>query len=112
MVKSSATVRVRDTSGKVSTEAELEAESDADELLQDRIIEAIGDAVEGAIRDHKRAGIRLRNGEMDTSSWFRRIKSGIELQVMRLRSESPELRYDCWQSSACSNAPVGRRPVR
>jgi hypothetical protein len=55
-MKSSATVRVQDTSGKVSTEAELEAESDADELLQDRIIEAIGDAVEEAIRDHKRAG--------------------------------------------------------
>jgi hypothetical protein len=55
-MKSSATVRLRDASGKVSTEAELEAESDADELLQDRIIEAIGDAVEEAIRDHKRAG--------------------------------------------------------
>jgi len=30
--------------GKVPTKAELEAASDADELLQDRIVEAIGDA--------------------------------------------------------------------
>lgn len=40
----------------VPTRAELEAESVADELLQDRIIESIGDAVRAAIRDHKRAG--------------------------------------------------------
>jgi hypothetical protein len=43
-------------SDKVSTKAEREAESVADELLQDRIIEAIGDAVQAATRDHKRAG--------------------------------------------------------
>lgn len=42
--------------GKDPTKAELEAASDADELLQDRIVEAIGDAVQEAIRDHKRAG--------------------------------------------------------
>jgi len=41
---------------KVPTKAELEEESVADELLQDRILEAIGDAVQQAIRDHKRAG--------------------------------------------------------
>jgi hypothetical protein len=35
----------------VPTRAELEAESVADELLQDRIIESIGDAVRAAIRD-------------------------------------------------------------
>lgn len=33
-----------------------EAESVADELFQDRIVEAIGDTVQAAIRDHKRAG--------------------------------------------------------
>ena len=59
-------------SSKISTQAELEAEFNADELLQDRIIEAIGDAVQEAIRDHTSArGIRLRNGEMDALSWFR-----------------------------------------
>ena len=36
--------------------AELEAAADADEELQDRIVEAVGRAVEEAIRDHKRAG--------------------------------------------------------
>ena len=36
--------------------ASLDATRDADELLQDRIVEAIGDAVQEAIRDHKRAG--------------------------------------------------------
>jgi hypothetical protein len=41
---------------KDPSKAELEAASDADELLQDRIVEAIGDAVQEAIRDHKRAG--------------------------------------------------------
>jgi hypothetical protein len=40
----------------VSTKAELEAASVADELLQDRILDAIGDSVQEAIRDHKRAG--------------------------------------------------------
>jgi hypothetical protein len=30
--------------------------SDVDELLQDRIVEAIGGAVQEAIRDNKRAG--------------------------------------------------------
>jgi len=43
-------------SDKAPTKAELEAESAADELLQSRILEAIGDAVQEAIRDHKRAG--------------------------------------------------------
>lgn len=41
--------------------------SDADELLQDRIVEAIGDAVQEAIRDHKRAGnsiAELREGRV------------------------------------------------
>jgi hypothetical protein len=41
---------------KTPTKAELEAESAADEELQDRIVEAAGRAVEDAIRDHKRAG--------------------------------------------------------
>jgi hypothetical protein len=41
---------------KNPSKAELEAASDADELLQDRIVEAIGDAVQEAIRDHKRVG--------------------------------------------------------
>ena len=41
---------------KVPTKIGLEAESVVDELLQDRIVEAIGDAVQAAIRDHKRAG--------------------------------------------------------
>ena len=35
--------------------AKLEAAADADEELQDRIVEAAGRAVEEAIRDHKRA---------------------------------------------------------
>jgi len=43
-------------SDKVPTKAKLEAASVADELLQDRILDAIGDAVQEAIRDHKRAG--------------------------------------------------------
>src|SRR5665213_3711823 len=43
-------------SDDVPTKAELEAASVADELLQDRILDAIGDAVQEAIRDHKRAG--------------------------------------------------------
>jgi hypothetical protein len=44
--------------GKVPTKIESEsaADADADDLLQDRIVEAIGDAVQEAIRDHKRAG--------------------------------------------------------
>jgi hypothetical protein len=46
----------QDMNGKFSTEAELEVASGANELLQDRIVEAIGDAVQEAIRDHKRAG--------------------------------------------------------
>lgn len=43
-------------SDKKPTKAELEAESAADEELQDRIAEAAGRAIEDAIRDHKRAG--------------------------------------------------------
>jgi hypothetical protein len=46
----------RNMSDKTPTKAELEAESAADELLQDRIVEAAGRAVQEAIRDHKRAG--------------------------------------------------------
>ena len=42
--------------GKVPTKIESESAADADDLLQDRIVEAIGDAVQEAIRDHKRAG--------------------------------------------------------
>jgi len=42
--------------GTIPTKAELEAASDADDLLLDRIVEAVGDAVQEAIRDHKRAG--------------------------------------------------------
>jgi hypothetical protein len=42
--------------GKVQTKPESEPAADADDLLQDRIVEAIGDAVQEAIRDHKRAG--------------------------------------------------------
>ncbi len=34
----------------------LEAESVADDLRQDRIVEAIGDTDQAAIRDHKQAG--------------------------------------------------------
>jgi hypothetical protein len=54
-------------SDKVPTSAELEAASVADELLQDRIVDAIGDAVQEAIRDHKRAGnpiAELRDGQV------------------------------------------------
>ena len=40
----------------IPTKAGLEAESAADELVHDRIVEAAGRAVEEAIRDHKRAG--------------------------------------------------------
>jgi hypothetical protein len=43
-------------SKKIRSESELEAASVADEMLQDRILDAIGDAVQEAIRDHKRAG--------------------------------------------------------
>jgi hypothetical protein len=43
-------------SDKIPTKADLEAASDADELLHERILDAIGDAVQEAIRDHKRAG--------------------------------------------------------
>ena len=43
-------------SDDVPTKAELEAASVADELLQDRILDVIGDAVQEAIRNHKRAG--------------------------------------------------------
>ena len=43
-------------SDDVPTKAELEAASVADELIQDRILDAIGNAVQEAIRDHKRAG--------------------------------------------------------
>jgi hypothetical protein len=46
----------RNMSSDVPIKAEVEAVSVADELLQDRIIEAIGNAVREAIRDHKRAG--------------------------------------------------------
>jgi hypothetical protein len=42
--------------GKVPTKPESEPAADTDDLLQDRIVEAIGDAVQEAIRDHKRAG--------------------------------------------------------
>jgi len=42
--------------GKVPTKTEPESATDAEDLLQDRIVEAIGDAVQKAIRDHKRAG--------------------------------------------------------
>ena len=42
--------------GKVPTKTESESAVDANDLLQDRIVEAIGDAVQEAIRDHKRAG--------------------------------------------------------
>jgi hypothetical protein len=41
---------------KVPMKTEAESAADADDLLQDRIVEAIGDAVQEAIRDHKRAG--------------------------------------------------------
>jgi predicted ABC-type ATPase len=43
-------------SDDVPTRVELEAVSVADELIQDRILDAIGDAVQEAIRDHKRVG--------------------------------------------------------
>jgi hypothetical protein len=43
-------------SDRIPTKAELEAESAADEALQDRIVEAAGRAIQEAIRDHKRAG--------------------------------------------------------
>jgi predicted ABC-type ATPase len=46
----------RNMSDDVPTKAELEAASVADELLQDRILDAIGDSVQQAIRNHKRAG--------------------------------------------------------
>jgi hypothetical protein len=46
----------RSMSREIPTRAELEAESAADELLHDRIVEAAGRAVQEAIRDHKRAG--------------------------------------------------------
>jgi len=36
--------------GKVPTKAEIEAASHADELLQDRIVEAVGGAVQEALR--------------------------------------------------------------
>jgi len=62
--------------------AELEAASDADELLQDRIVEAIGDAVQAATRDHKHAGLRLRNGEIAAWFLFRPIESRTELQPL------------------------------
>jgi predicted ABC-type ATPase len=45
-----------DESGEVRTKAELKATSVAEELLQDRSFAAIGNAVQEAIRDHKRAG--------------------------------------------------------
>jgi hypothetical protein len=41
---------------EIPPKTELEAESAADELLHDRIVEAAGRAVQEAIRDHKRAG--------------------------------------------------------
>jgi hypothetical protein len=43
-------------SDKSPTKAEMEAESAADEIVQERILEAAGRAVQEAIRDHKRAG--------------------------------------------------------
>jgi hypothetical protein len=39
----------------IPTKAELEAESVADEVLLDRIVEAAASAVQEALRDHKRA---------------------------------------------------------
>ena len=53
--------------GKVPTKTESRSAADADDLLQDRIVEAIGDAVQEAIRDHKRAGnpiAELRDGRV------------------------------------------------
>jgi hypothetical protein len=41
---------------EISTKADLDAKSVADELLHVRIVEAAGRAVQEAIRDHKRAG--------------------------------------------------------
>jgi hypothetical protein len=52
---------------KIPTKAELEAESIVDEELQDRIVEAVGRAVEEAVRGHKRAGnpiAQLREGKV------------------------------------------------
>ncbi len=49
------------------TNAESEAESIADEDLQDRIVEAAARAVREAVRDHKRAGnpiAVLRDGKV------------------------------------------------
>lgn len=43
-------------SGRTQGQSDLEAASVVDELFQDRMLDAIGDAVEEAIRDHKRAG--------------------------------------------------------
>ena len=40
----------QDMNGKVPTKAEIEAASHADELLQDRIVEAVGGAVQEALR--------------------------------------------------------------
>ncbi|HVO44749.1 MAG TPA: hypothetical protein VMT29_00315 [Steroidobacteraceae bacterium] len=53
--------------GKSPTKAELEAESVADELLQEQIVEAARRAVQEARRDHKRAGnpiADLRDGKV------------------------------------------------
>lgn len=68
MMKLAGVVRAQATSGKVSTQSGLEAESDADEALQNRIIGAIGDAVEEVVRDHRRAGNPIaewREGRVD-----------------------------------------------
>ena len=40
----------------IPTKAELEAESVADEMLHDRIVEAAARAAQEALRDHKRTG--------------------------------------------------------
>jgi len=54
-------------SDRVPTKAELEAESAADELLQEKIVEAAGRAVREARRHHKRVGnpiAELRDGKV------------------------------------------------
>jgi hypothetical protein len=40
----------------IPTKTELEAESVADKVLHDRMVEAAARAVQEALRDHKRAG--------------------------------------------------------
>ena len=48
--------RRRDGDVSSSNSAGVDLEATADEELQDRIVEAVGRAVEEAIQDHKRAG--------------------------------------------------------